>query len=230
MDTNEDKAKQAEACCDSSQGNADCCSSGSGSGKSWKTAVFVIVILAAGAVAAHSLLIGNSKTASVSPTATSSFDTVGLPGKVELSTEAGATGQQPSKAAAISCGMTLDSIESLGRIADAQGANVVFIFLAGENKELALSASAQVNAVINKLSVQGKRVSAFTLEKGAEGYDQLVKQFSADKLPCVLVAGKGSRAVPVSGEINEARLLGAFVTANTPSSCGPRTGSSCCPR
>lgn len=228
MDTNEDKAKQAEACCDSSsQGNADCCSSGSGSGKSWKTAVFVIVILAAGAVAAHSLLIGNSKTASVSPTATSSFDTVGLPGKAELSTEAC---QQPSKAAAVSCGVTLDSIESLGRIADAQGANVVFIFLAGENEELALSASVQVNAVISKLSAQGKRVSAFTLEKGAEGYDQLVKQFSADKLPCVLVAGKGSRAVPVSGEITEARLLGAFVTANTPSSCGPRTGSSCCPR
>ncbi|MHC4159605.1 MAG: hypothetical protein ACYSSO_11070 [Planctomycetota bacterium] len=215
MDTNEDKAKQAEVCCDSSsQGDADCCSSGSGSGKSWKTAVFVIVILAAGAVAAHSLLTGNSKTASVPLAVTSSFDTIS---------------EQPSKTAAVSCGVTLDSIESLGRIADAQGANVVFIFLAGENEELALSASAQVEAVINKLSAQGKRVSAFTLEKGAEGYDQLIKQFSVE-LPCVIVAGKGSQAVPVSVEINEARLLGAFVTANTPSSCGPRTGSSCCPR
>lgn len=58
METNEDKAREADSCSASSkqQEGADCCSPSPGSGKSWKTVVFVLVIAAAGAVAAHSLL------------------------------------------------------------------------------------------------------------------------------------------------------------------------------
>ncbi len=56
METNEEKAQQNESSYDSSGSGGDCCSSGSGSLKSLKTAAFVLVILAAGALAAHSVL------------------------------------------------------------------------------------------------------------------------------------------------------------------------------
>jgi hypothetical protein len=57
METNEGVGQQGQGTCgptDASGG--DCCSPGSGGGKSWKTAIFVLVVLAAGAVGAHSVL------------------------------------------------------------------------------------------------------------------------------------------------------------------------------
>ncbi len=84
--------------------------------------------------------------------------------------------------------------------------------------------------VLTKLSAKGKSVAAFTLRGNTEGYDQLVKRFSVQSLPCVVVAGRGCGAAAVSGEITEANLLSAFVKASAPiSSCGPRRGSLCCP-
>ncbi len=56
MGVNEEKTQQNKGCYDSSGSGGDCCSSGSGSLKSLKTAIFVLVILAAGALAAHSVL------------------------------------------------------------------------------------------------------------------------------------------------------------------------------
>jgi hypothetical protein len=57
METNEGMDQQGQGTCgptDASGG--ECCSPGSGGGKSWKTAIFVLVVLAAGAVGAHSVL------------------------------------------------------------------------------------------------------------------------------------------------------------------------------
>lgn len=71
MDTNEPSVEQPGSCCDSSSGGADCCSPGSGGAgagqKRWKTGVFVVVIVLAGAVAAHSLLTKNGQTSGVPP-------------------------------------------------------------------------------------------------------------------------------------------------------------------
>ncbi len=52
METNEDRLEKAEGGCEATQGD--------GSGwKSWKTAVFILIVLAAGAGASHSLLTNN---------------------------------------------------------------------------------------------------------------------------------------------------------------------------
>jgi len=102
----------------------------------------------------------------------------------------------------------------------------VFIFLAGENEELNRTASVQVDAMTNMLSAKGKQIAAFTLRRDSQGYNQLVKQFSVESLPSVIVAGKGYGAATVSGEITETELLRAFVVASAPVSCGP---GGCCP-
>jgi hypothetical protein len=228
MDTNEDNEKQAESCCDSSVPGCgvECCSPSSSDGKTWKTAVFVVVILLASAVAAHSLLTNNDETADISGDMGSSFGTSGLSAQAGLSIGSSNTNGRPSETVAASCGVTLDSIESLAKLADQKKANVAFIFLASEDEESTRSASAQVEAAIKMLSAKDKKVAAFTLERGAEGYDQLITQFSVESFPSVIVAGKGCRAAAVSGEINETKLLRAFVVASTPVSCGP---GGCCP-
>ena len=56
MEMNEEKTQQNESCNDSSGSGGDCCSSGSGSLKSLKMVIFVLVIIAACALAAHSVL------------------------------------------------------------------------------------------------------------------------------------------------------------------------------
>ncbi len=56
MEINEDKTQQNENCNDSSGSDGDCCSSGSWNWKSWKTVIFILVLLAAGALAARSVL------------------------------------------------------------------------------------------------------------------------------------------------------------------------------
>jgi len=56
MEMNEEKTQQDDSCNDSSGSGGDCCSSGYGNWKSWRTVVFIMVLLAAGALAAHSVL------------------------------------------------------------------------------------------------------------------------------------------------------------------------------
>jgi len=56
METNEEMTQENKCDTNSSGSGGDCCSSGSGNWKSWRTVVFIIVLLAAGALAAHSVL------------------------------------------------------------------------------------------------------------------------------------------------------------------------------
>ncbi len=219
----EENLSDSPPCCSSDTEEGNCCSFGSGR-KNFKTAIFILVILLAIGVAAHSLLKGNSETTSALPESISPSDTINLPA------EAGSVTKQPSTAVEVLCGVTLDSMKSLSKTANERGANVVFIFLAGENIKSAQAASLQIEATVNKLLSNGKPVAAFTLKTDAEGYDQLIKQFSVESLPCVIVAGKDCGAVAVSGEFTETKLLGAFVKASTPISCGPQSGPSYCPK
>jgi len=131
---------------------------------------------------------------------------------------------------AFSCGVTLSSLKALDIVATDDEA--VFVILPGQSDERSRDAFRKVNAVVKLLSDQGRRVAAFTLEKHQEGYDYLVKQFSATSFPFVVVAGRGCGSVAVSGRITETKLLAAVAQASMPrSSCGtPARGSPCCPK
>lgn len=60
METNEEMTQENENNTNSPDSGGECCSSGSGSWKSLKTALFVLVIVAACTVAAHSVLSNGS--------------------------------------------------------------------------------------------------------------------------------------------------------------------------
>lgn len=61
MDKDEPQVEQSGCGCDSSSGDDVCCSP-SGGKKSWRTVLFVTVLMLAGAVAAHSVLTNGDKT------------------------------------------------------------------------------------------------------------------------------------------------------------------------
>ena len=126
---------------------------------------------------------------------------------------------------AVVCGANLDSVAALNKVAADK--DVVFILLAGESKELAQKAAGQVDDALKRISATEARVASFTLGRDAGDYDRFVKTFSIESFPSIVAMGRGCGAVPVSGEISEAKLLRAFVLASTPpSSCGTSCGPS----
>jgi len=68
--------------------------------------------------------------------------------------------------------------------------------------------------------MQGK-IGVFTLKRGSPDYVQVVAQMTA---PGVLAMVKGRGMAPLSGEITEAKLVQAFVTASSAGGCGPSAG------
>jgi len=237
---NSDKAGQetpddAQACCSTASGGGDRCSPDSGSGgKSWKLLVFLIIVVAAGVVLARSIMNKSDSTTDQSqPLFTTnqlevSSDTPSSP-NVETPDEAKASTVNPTTAKPTATepasgvpkptlwGKPLISLASLNEVA--VDTDAVFIFLAAEDKQQMQPVTSEIEAAARKIQTNGTRITAFTLEKSAPDYAQLAKQFP---VPCVLAMVKGRGMNGVTGEINEAKLLQAFVAAS-------RATSGCCP-
>jgi hypothetical protein len=137
------------------------------------------------------------------------------PTAVPLTNKPAATPARKQDQAAV-WGPTLSSLASLNKVAADKDA--VFVFLPAKDGERTGEIRAQVAAAAKKARARGSRITAYTLSSDAKEYAQVAAQASP---PCVLVMAKGAGAIPVTGEITEAKLLEALVTASRPSSCGP---------
>ena len=200
--------------CSSTPAGDDCCSPGGSKG--WKTVIFVLVVVAAVAVLAHSL-IGKSNSAIdqtqplfAAVTPESNTHTPLLPDdmiKKEVS----------DKVETTLWGQELDSLASLNKVA--ADTDAVFLFLAADSQQDDQTITSQIEAAAKTLQSNGIRISAFTLKKDSLDYTQLAKQSS---IPCVLAMVKGRGMSGVSGEITDTKLVQAFVTASrSVSGCGP---------
>ncbi len=241
---NSDEAGQenpddSQACCPSVSGSGDCCSPDSGSGgKSWKMLVFLVIVVAAGAVLARSFM---KKSDSTTDQTQQLFATIQSEGKSDTPSSSNAATEvetsdkskagtdnlstvKPAIKAPVSgeleptlWGKPLDSLASLNKVAAETDA--VFILLVAEDQQGNQTITKEIEAAARKIRSSGCRISAFTLKKDAPDYAQLAKQFST---PRVLAMVKGRGASGVSGDITESKLIQAFVTASRSSSgCGP---------
>ncbi len=200
------KAKTAECCPDSPR--SDCCaSSGGGRLPLVKRMISGAVLLAAGVLVVHALIKGKEAPLDQAQTG---FVTEGK----SLADLSG------SGLATVLCGATIDSVESLNKVAADK--DVVFIFLPAADAAADKKFAAEVKAVVEKLLGQGKQVAAFTISKDAADHAVLVKSFSVKSLPSVAVLGRGCQSLAVSGEVNQDKLLRAYLLASQPrSSCAP---------
>lgn len=246
-ETRQENLGSPQACCPSASGSGDCCSPvSSNSGKSWKMFVFLVIVLAAGAVLARSLIMKfNSTTdqtqqlfAKIQPEAGSDATSpVNTAAKAETPTQSEGGKDSPTavsamtktevsnEAAPMLWGTPLDSLASLNKVAAETDA--VFILLAAEDQQNTQTITKEVEVAAKEIQSNGVRISAFILKKDAPDYEQLAKQFS---LPCVLAMVKGRGASGVSGDITESKLIQAFVTASRPTSgcCPSGAGTSGC--
>ena len=233
--SDQEMAGDVQPCCD----GGDCCPSGSESGaKKWKMLVSILVLLAAGVVLARSF-VGKSDAngdqtqqafapiqmdnTSDAPAPPKVVEKAQMPVESEIKIETPAVANEtnkqviPDKAAPSIWGAELDSLASLNKVA--ANTDAVFILLSAKGPQDNQTITKEIDAAAQKILAKGVRVSAFRLRQGAPEYAQLSKQVS---VPCVLAMVKGGGMSAVSGQINEAKLVQAFVTASRPSSgCGP---------
>jgi hypothetical protein len=232
--SDQENASNAQPCCD----GGSCCPSGSGgSDKSWKMVVFIFVVIAAGAVLAHSL-VNKAKSDSTQsqqgfaaiqtdngsdvPTLPKIIEEVEEPVKSEAKIETSPVvvenikQENPVKAASALWKADLDSLASLNKVA--ADADVVFVLLAARDQLNDKAITKEIEAAARKIISNGSKVLAFRLKETAPDYANLAKQVS---VPSVLAMVKGRGMSAVSGEINETKLVQAFVAASRPSGCGP---------
>jgi len=238
------KAGDLQPCCD----GGSCCPSGSdGGGKNWKIAMFILIVVAAGAVLARSIIRksdssteqGQDTFAVIQPEViqdtpsplkaeATTQDPTASKGDTETPAAANEKTEEDvsDKASHALWGPELDSLASLNKVA--ADTDAVFILLAADDQEGSRAATRQIEAAAKKIQSGGTRISAFRLKQGAPDYANLAKQLS---VPCVLAMVKGRGLSGVSGEITETKLVQAFVMASRPASgCGPSgCGPAGCP-
>ncbi len=160
-----------------------------------KTAVFVIVMLAAVGVAAHSVLKKNR---------------VGSVIEKDDELKAGLTYQK-------SCASSPASLINLDGVT--AGKDFVFILLPGEREEEAEKAAGVIERASEIISRKGTRVATYTIETDNPDYQKLVSSYGISSFPAVLATGKGCGAEIVIGEITEEKLLAGYLQASKPGSC-----------
>ncbi len=207
-------------CCDSSQG-PQCCASGesgsacgpTGRAPRWKAVVFIVVMLAAVAVAAHALMTGPSAS-------------VGADGK-----PAGPAGEPTSLAPeSAEPGATTGGEEAgLDKTDEAlAGDESAFVIVRGPDGPLPEEVSAAVAGAQAKIEDKGVEVALLTLSPGDSGYREAVSRFGIDSFPAVVVMMKGCSNVVVMGSITETGLLSAYVEASmNPTACETDCAVSC---
>jgi hypothetical protein len=249
MSDNNDKVNSQEnisdnqPCCD----GGNCCPSGSGSsGKSWRMVVFIVIVIAAGAVLAHNFIGKSNSDAEQpqqefptiqtnneeeAPTMPKAIEKVEGPVKPEAKVVTTALVAEPKKqdvsvkAASSLWKGDLDSLDSLNKLA--ADSDAVFVLLAGKPPLSDLAITKEIEAAAEKIMANKTKVSAFRLKESAPEYANLVKQVT---VPSVLVMVKGLGMKAVSKDITEAKLVQAFVAASRPSGgcCPPGSGASEC--
>lgn len=214
-------ADDVQSCCD----GGDCCPSVSQSGgKNWKMLICILVLLAAGAVLARSFI---GKSGADGDQSQQVFAPVLTDNMSDTPSVANDTKEQDiaGEAAPSLWRAELDSLASLNKMAT--NTDAVFILLSAKDQQDSQTITKEIDAAAKKIQANGVRVSAFRLSQAAPEYAQLSKQVS---IPCVLAMVKGGGMSAVSGEINEAKLVQAFVTASRPTSgCCPPGSTAVCP-
>jgi len=218
----------APGCCQPAAGNlSSCCYPAEDSWKKGKALVSVIIIIAAIGVGAYSFVrVTFAQPYSTGPVKSFSAGLREIP---PVAAENGYQGKPQTRPEDISLNRVLDSLQALDTLAT--DTDVVFLVLPGEAQNPLLAIPRQVGTVANNLWKSGQRVGVFTLKSSAPDHNQLVRHFSVNTFPCVVILGRQGSASAVSGDISEARLYNAFVLASKPASCCPTPSTaSCCPK
>lgn len=201
--------EQASAC------SSDCDCHAKGSTGKTRLIIGVIVLAAAGALVARAVVKNN---ATADAPASSGF--AALPAVVQTLSNSVVPVVDTNAIKEISALSELNTV--------AKDMDGVFVFLPGKTNIAVTSSTAQIRSAAQTIERQMKgKIGIFTLKTGSRDYEQVASQIA---VPGTLAMVKGRGMAPVSGEITEAKLVQAFVSASSAGGgCGSSSGG-CGPR
>ena len=169
-----------------------------------------IVLAAAGALVARAVVKNN---ATVDAPASAGF--AALPAAVQSSSNGVAAVVDTNAVKEISALSELNTV--------AKDMDGVFVFLPGKTNAAVKKATAQIRSAAQTIERQIKgKIGIFTLKTDSRDYEQVSSQIA---VPGTIAMVKGRGMAPVSGEITEAKLVQAFVSASSAGGgCGPSAG------
>lgn len=216
--------QKAESCCPVENTGSACCQpAGQAPCKKSKTLIGVTIIMAAVAVGAYSLAPRTS--AESDKTSMAKSFSASLNDESSVPKDGANKAESVPKREEISL-IPLESLQSLDTLAADK--NVVFIVLPGETQVPSRTVPKQVETVVNNLANSGQKIGVFTLDSSASDHNKLVRHFSVERFPCVVILGRQGSAQAVAGDITEGRLYNAFVLASKPGACCPATSNAAC--
>ena len=187
--------KQETSACGS---GCDCHAKGS-SGKT-RMIIGVIVLAAAGALVARAVVKNNS-----TADAPASAGFAALPAAIQSSSNSVPAVVDTNAVKEISALSELNTV--------AKDMDGVFVFLPGKTNAAIKEATAQIRSAAQTIERQMKgKIGVFTLKTDSRDYEQVSSQIA---VPGTIAMVKGRGMAPVSGEITEAKLVQAFVSAST---------------
>lgn len=209
---------ELQSCCD---GGSCCPSPAGGASQKVKVIAFVLIVVAAGAVLANSLM---RKSRAEASRASGGFATDMVASALQTASSSPTAEADSSVIAPASPWET--SLSSLNELNDAAGdIQAVFVLVGSDADRENVALNQPMAAAVKALKGGGTRVGAFYLQQGTDDYNNLSGQA---KPPFILAMVKGGGMAVVSDEISEAKLIQAYVTASRPgAACCP--GGSCCP-
>jgi hypothetical protein len=194
------------ACCppgsDPAGGSPCCCGPGAGQGggsrglKGLTSVVFIVVIGAAIAIAAWSLIKANRTEANVRYK------------------------EQSGEAIALEHISGVDLVSSFNLDNIAPGEDFGFMLLAGADPEETITAAEAIGQAVGTLTERGIKAAAVTIGPDDPGFGRIVDQLDVDVLPAVVLLGQGGVPNVVSGDITEDQLLKGYVQAECAPGCG----------
>jgi len=129
--------------------------------------------------------------------------------------------------------LKLGSVPSIAEIAP--GKDFAFVLLAGVDPQQTVTATQVLQQVTRTLGQRGVQAATVTVKQNDAGFQRMATAFGVDKLPAVVLIGKGGGPSVVAGEITEDGLLRDYVRVTCASGCGPgacsaeAAKSGCCP-
>jgi hypothetical protein len=170
----------------------------------WRSAGFCVVMLAAAAVAAHSLMLADGPAAA---------------GARGDSTAQQAPGSAPEDTGPVGAGAhpiwpeTTDVESALAKW------EFVFVVLPGPDEGSVAELRAPMEAATDRIEARKVSVGTVVLERGSSLLAETVEALGTPPLPAVVAVTSAGSAVPVEGEITEDSLLRAYLTSCASPGC-----------
>jgi hypothetical protein len=190
-----------------------CSCGGTKIGKKGKVIICLVVLIAASAVLANSMI---HKTETGVGQGQNSFATpVLLAEKASPTATAGKVNETNQTNSSL-WEKPLQSLDSLNDMASQKDA--VFLYLPVKGQRPDERAKKEIERATGKAQSQEIKMALFTLDEGSKDYAQVTSQVPA---PCVLAMVKGVGTSVAATNISEENLLQALVSASRPSGCSP---------